>query len=122
MQVVRDATWNLFLNDAVKMYRLKTPNEKCYKLADATWKCKKRYEEIKQKKEQSKIIVLEKPPEKNTREKQLYQKLCKATTMSGKTCSFKAVCGDYCRKHSKSADVVDLNDITKQLEEIKINI
>jgi len=119
MQVVRDASWNLFLNDAVKMYRLKTPNEKCYKLADATWKCKKKYEEIKQQKDRSKIIVLDKPPEINTREKQLYHKLCKAKTMSGKSCSFKAVCGDYCRKHGKK---VDLDDITKQLSEIKINI
>tara|TARA_B100001113_G_scaffold88293_1_gene70569 strand:- start:1138 stop:1410 length:273 start_codon:yes stop_codon:yes gene_type:complete len=25
--------------------------------------------------------------------------ICKAFTLSGKKCTFKAVCGDYCKKH-----------------------
>jgi hypothetical protein len=36
-------------------------------------------------------------------------------TMSGKPCSFKAICGDYCRKHSvKNATIgakVDVSQI-----------
>lgn len=122
MQVVRDASWNVLLNDAVKMYRLITPDEKCYKLADATWKCRKKYEELKQQKEGSKIVFLDKLPESNNREKQLYQSLCRAVTMAGKPCSFKTVCGDYCRKHYKAPNAIDMIDVTKQLSKIKINI
>ena len=43
MEVIRDAMWSTCLANAVKMYRLREPNEKCYRLADATWKCKMAY-------------------------------------------------------------------------------
>lgn len=43
MEVIRDAMWSTCLANAVKMYRLREPNEKCYRLADATWKCKMSY-------------------------------------------------------------------------------
>jgi hypothetical protein len=120
MQVVRDASWTVFLNDAVKMYRLKTPNDKCYKLADATWKFKQRYRDIKQKKEQTKIVVLDKAPDMS-REQISKNKTCKAITMSGNVCSFKAVCGDFCRKHNKKEESVpDMDDIINQFGEIKI--
>lgn len=126
MQVIRDATWKYLLDDAVKMYRIKIPNDKCYRLADSTWKLKERQRLINIERERRKIVVLDKPPEVNTREKHIYQKLCKATTMSGKCCSFKAVCGDYCRKHnsklSKSEIIPSIEDISKQLDEIKINM
>jgi len=122
MQVVRDTAWKAFLDDAMKMYRLKTPNDKCYKLADATWRFKKRHEIIKNEREKTKIVVLDKPPNLVARESQTHQKLCKAITMTGKPCSFKAVCGDHCRKHSNSLNKLNVSDITKQLNEIKINI
>jgi len=42
------------------------------------------------------------------------KKTCCATTMSGKPCSFKAVCGDYCKKHSvKHAQLGVKVDVTK---------
>ena len=28
-----------------------------------------------------------------------FRNICKAFTLSGKKCTFKAVCGDYCKKH-----------------------
>jgi sulfatase maturation enzyme AslB (radical SAM superfamily) len=46
-------------------------------------------------------------------------------TMAGKPCKFKAVCGNYCRKH-KVSDVgmgkkVDVNSLLSQLDGIKIS-
>jgi len=43
------------------------------------------------------IQVLQSPPEDrpNTESK----KTCKAFTLAGKNCTFKAVCGNYCKKH-----------------------
>ena len=99
MEVIRDAMWERCLADAVKMYRLSEPNEKCYSLANATWVMKKKYREAEMKKEERKLIVIDKPPEAVT-EQRSTKKTCCATTMSGKPCTFKAVCGDFCRKHS----------------------
>ena len=52
-------------------------------------------------------------------------KICCATTMSGKPCRFKAVCGDYCRKHRVSStsigNKVDVSDLLSKLDGIKIN-
>ena len=52
------------------------------------------------------------------------QKICCAVTMAGKPCRFKAVVGDYCRKH-KVSDIgmgkkVDVNSLLSQLDGIKI--
>jgi hypothetical protein len=99
MEIVRDSIWQECLTNAVTMYRLSEPDDRCYNLADATWKMKMQYLKHQQKKEQQKIIVLEKPPE-IVNEQRTSKKFCCATTMSGKPCSFKAVCGDYCKKHS----------------------
>jgi hypothetical protein len=99
MEIVRDAVWERCLNDAVKMYRLSEPNDACYNLANATWVMKKKYQEAEQKKDSRKIVFLDKPPEV-VNEQRTAKKICCATTMTGKPCSFKAVCGDYCKKHS----------------------
>jgi|TARA_R110000851_G_scaffold124152_1_gene254292 hypothetical protein len=99
MQVVHDLMWERCLEDAVKMYRFSEPDEKCIQLANATWIMKKKYQEHEHKKDARKLIVLEKPPE-IVNEQRTSKKICCATTMSGKSCSFKAVCGDYCKKHS----------------------
>ena len=53
MEVVRDSLWERCLADAVKMYRLSEPNEKCYSLANATWVMKKKYREHQEKKEET---------------------------------------------------------------------
>lgn len=98
MQVIRDELWNRCFADAVKMYRLSEPDEKCYKLADATWKCKMMYKQHADKKQQRQAVVIDKPPEE-VREHRNPKKTCCALTMSGKPCSFKAVVGEYCKKH-----------------------
>jgi hypothetical protein len=60
---------------------------------------KMRYLKHQQQKDTRKIIVLEKTPEVVS-EQRTSKKICCATTMTGKPCSFKAVCGDFCKKHS----------------------
>jgi hypothetical protein len=113
MEVIRDELWERCLADAVKMYRLSEPNDKCMHLADATWKCKMSYKKHAEKKDERKLIVLDRAPEVVT-ETRNAKKTCCATTMSGKPCSFKAVCGDYCKKHSvKHAQLGVKVDVTK---------
>jgi len=72
----------------------------------------------------SSVIVLDAPPKENVPEQRTSHKICAATTMSGKPCRFKAVCGDYCRKHqvtsSKIGEKVDVSDLLSKLDGIKI--
>lgn len=98
MQVIRDEVWQKCLADATKMHRLTEPDDKCYNLADATWKCKMSYKIHEVKKNERQIIVIDKPPEPKSAQR-TSNKLCAAMTMAGKPCSFRAVCGDFCRKH-----------------------
>jgi hypothetical protein len=124
MEVIRDAMWSTCLANAVKMYRLREPNEKCYRLADATWKCKMSYIKHDNTKKGSSVIVLDAPPKENTPDQRTSHKICCATTMSGKSCRFKAVCGDYCRKHRVAStsigNKVDVSDLLSKLDGIKI--
>ena len=125
MEVIRDAMWNMCLSDAVKMYRLREPNDKCYHLADATWKCKMAYIKYENTKKNSAIVVLDAPPKDVVVTQRTNHKICCATTMSGKPCRFKAVCGDYCRKHRVAStsigNKVDVSDLLSKLDGIKIN-
>lgn len=105
MEVIRDQLWQDCLASAVKMHRLTEPNEQCIKLADATWKCKMAYKKAEAKKEERQVIVIDKVPEARGVQRS-QNKICMATTMSGKQCSFKAVCGDFCKKHRIDKDVI----------------
>jgi hypothetical protein len=98
MEIIRDDLWNNCLMDAMKMYRVREADDKCYNLADATWKMKMSYKKFDQKKESRKIIVLDKTPA-DVKESRAHVNICQATTMTGKRCSFKAVCGQFCKKH-----------------------
>jgi len=124
MQVIRDTMWNACLSDATKMYRLREPNEKCYHLADATWKMKMRYKKIEDGKKANAIIFLDAPPKVVAPDQRTNHKICCAMTMAGNPCKFKAVCGDYCRKHKVSAvgvgKRVDITSLLSQLDGIKI--
>jgi hypothetical protein len=116
--------WSTCLANAVKMYRLREPNEKCYRLADATWKCKMAYVKHSNTKKNTAIVVLDAPPKENVPEQRTSHKICCATTMSGKPCRFKAVCGNYCRKHQVAStnigNKVDVSDLLSKLDGIKI--
>jgi len=96
MEVIRDATWEQCMASAMKMYRVKEPDDRCYHLADATWKCKMSYKKHEQKKSDRQLIVLDRPPEVAVTSR-THAKTCQATTMTGKPCSFRAVCGDFAK-------------------------
>lgn len=114
MEVVHDSLWERCLADAVKMYRLSEPNEKCYSLANATWVLKKKYQEHQEKKNGRQTIMLSKAPDMVNNEQRSIKNICCATTMSGKPCSFKAICGDFCKKHSvKNATLGAKVDVSK---------
>lgn len=98
MEIVRDDLWSQCLIDAMKMNRVDEPNEKCRNLADATWKMKMTYRKFDEKKQSRQVIVLDKTPV-IVKEARASTHICQATTMTGKRCSFKAVCGDFCKKH-----------------------
>jgi len=110
MQVIRDETWQQCLANAVKMYRIIEPDDRCYHLADATWKCKMSYKRHEEKKESRQVVVIDKIPEKQVTQRSQH-KICQATTMSGKPCSFKAICGDFCKKHR-----IDKEEIGKKIQ------
>ena len=110
MEVIRDETWQQCLVSAVKMFRLSEPDDKCYRLADATWKCKMSYKRHEEKKESRQVVVIDKLPESVVTQR-TQVKTCQATTMSGKPCSFKAVCGDFCKKHR-----IDKGEIGKRIQ------
>ena len=86
---------------------------------------KKKYQEAAQKKESQKVIVLDKKPDV-VHQMRNVKKVCCATTMSGKQCSFKAVCGDFCKKHSVKGvaigDKVDFSKIRPTKDEIYMDV
>lgn len=72
--------------------------EQTDKLERAIARIKQKYEEYDQRKKDRSIIVTSKivePKKVDTRN------ICRALTLSGKPCGFKASCGAYCRKHTR---------------------
>lgn len=105
MEVIHDSLWQTCLNDAIKMYQVSEANDKCYHLANATWILKNKYKQAQNRKDNRKTIMIEKTPDA-VNEQRTSKKICQAITMSGKSCSFKAVCGDFCKKHSVHKEVI----------------
>jgi len=75
---------------------------------------KMKYKQVEQKKNERQIILIDKAPTL-VNEKRKHSNICLATTMSGKRCSFKAVCGEFCKKHrvDKSGILGNKVDISK---------
>lgn len=86
------------LADAMRMYRVETPTDRCKKLAHATWKMKLKYAELRKEKDSRTIQMIDRVPEKAA-EKRHVVHTCQAVTLAGKPCGFKAVCGNFCKKH-----------------------
>jgi|TARA_B110000977_G_scaffold30982_1_gene40919 transcription initiation factor TFIIIB Brf1 subunit/transcription initiation factor TFIIB len=116
MDIIRDDLWKTCLTDAMKMHRIDEANDRCYNLADATWKMKMSYIRHSKKRENRQLIVIEKTPSV-INEKRTQSVICTAITMAGKQCSFKAVCGEFCKKHR-----VDKGEIGKKVDISKIKI
>lgn len=98
MDIIHDSLWHTCLADAVKMYQVHSADEKCVKLANATWVMKTRYIQAQERKDHRKTIMIDKTPEA-VNEQRTSKKICQAITMSNKHCSFRAVCGNFCKKH-----------------------
>jgi hypothetical protein len=84
-----------------------------------------RYKKIEDRKKANAIIFLDTTPKEAVVNHRTNAKICCATTMAGKPCRFKAVVGNYCRKH-KVSDIgmgkkVDVNSLLSQLDGIKIS-
>ena len=67
------------------------------KLADSALRSKERTLDIVEKRHKL-IKVDKKPPKEN--EAAISTAICKARTMAGTKCTFKAVCGEFCKKHA----------------------
>lgn len=105
MKVIQDSLWYTCLADAAKMYRIDEVNEKCHALANATWVLKNKYKQAQHRKDTRRTIMIDKTPEV-VNEQRTSKKICQAITMSGKPCSFKTMCGNFCKKHSVQKDVL----------------
>lgn len=104
IEVVRDAQWISILKDSVEKDKVKEIKKLDYyfKLTDTIWRAKKRYEQIKQDKiEKSVKVIKEVDKKKKDPEEKKSVEICKAKFLNGKPCRFKAVNGEFCKKHSK---------------------
>ena len=77
----------------------KNQEEKCERFARSIHKLRQSRKEYDDRRENRKIRVLENVPEK-THEKRYVMNMCQAMTSNGKRCTFKASCGNFCRKHA----------------------
>ena len=68
------------------------------KLERAIARIKQKYEEYDQRKRDRSIMMTNKILESENVDT---RNICRALTLSGKPCKFKAVCGNYCRKHTR---------------------
>ena len=75
------------------------------KFAQSLYKMNLSKQKFMNKKNNQKIEVIDYLNLKNTKDKKSVKKensvLCQALTLSKTNCKFKAVCGNYCKKHSK---------------------
>lgn len=102
MNIIRDDSWYTCLEKAKKLGKKESD---AVFLADCTWRMKKKYEAYNTSRKQREIAVIEKTP--CLKQVSLTTcKTCSATTMGGKKCGFKAVCGSFCKKHKVSSKVV----------------
>lgn len=89
------------LRDAMRLHRVSTPDERCAHLARSVFKMKNRYKQHEaHKKERSMVVITEAP--KRIVEQKYMGNICQSTTLKGKKCTFKATCGNFCKKHSVS--------------------
>jgi hypothetical protein len=86
------------LADAMRMYRVDSPTDRCKKLANATWKMKQKYAQLRKERDGKVIHFLDKAPEQIV-EKRRVVHTCQAVTLAGKSCGFRATCGGFCKKH-----------------------
>ena len=87
------------MQTAMKILNKSKPDVDCENLARGINKMKQSYKTYESKKQSRSIIILEDIPVPQ-REQKHVDKTCQALTLKGVKCSFKAVNGCYCKKHS----------------------
>ncbi len=103
MEFIRDAHWYSSYSQALR--DLKMDDDQATRYANAAWRLNANYRKHDTlKKENSTKVIYKAEPTTGAS-----AKTCKATLMSGKTCSYKACCGEYCKRHR----IVDLNVVKK---------
>ncbi len=95
------------LENAMRIRKVSSPDDECIRLAKGLMKLKRGYDTHAQKKKNRSAILIEdiKPIIQHKPIKS--SGICQSMTLKGKRCTFKAVCGNYCKKHSlKQGDMV----------------
>lgn len=82
----------------LREHKMTTPDEKIMMMARSLHKAKVAQEKIlKNKRERGLKIITQQDLPKMKVETRVA--ICKATTMNGKRCGNKAVCGEFCKRH-----------------------
>ena len=68
------------------------------RLERAIFRIKQKYDEYEKGRKDRSIMMTNKILESENVDT---RNICRALTLSGKPCGFKAVCGNYCRKHTR---------------------
>lgn len=102
------------MQSAMKILNRSRPDRDCEVLARSIVKMKQSYKKHESIKQSRTIIVLDETPAPQ-REQKHVDKTCQALTLKGVRCSFKAVNGCYCKKHSINDKSVVLGKSLKNM-------
>jgi hypothetical protein len=97
--IVRDASWERMLKDAMEHYRTQDATDKCVKLANATWRCVEKARELREKKMSRSVSILKPGKDQPSQKSKKSSTFCQGKTKNGERCRFKASCNGYCKKH-----------------------
>ena len=86
---------------AMEILGTKVVDDRVRRLAGSLQKMKNSYAQHDKRKNERQLIVLDEVPKKAQEVKRV-SNTCKALTLKGKPCTFKAVSGCYCKKHAIS--------------------
>lgn len=106
------STYKESVHSALLVSGRATVDDACEHLARSIFKMKNRYKELETKKKSRVAIVIDEVPT-SIHEHKHVDKLCQASTLKGARCSFKAVNGCYCKKHSINGKVVPMGKLLK---------
>ena len=99
MEIIRDDRWNTCLLKAQALHGKTKATVDLHQKADAIWRLKARYQEIRDAKKTVKILDSIIPPPKPV-SSSAAKCTCSAITLSGKKCQFKTINGTmFCKKH-----------------------
>lgn len=99
MQIIRDASWDSMLKEAMAHYRTHDVTDKCIQLANATWRCVTKARELRAKKMSRGMCLLDATTHSHKRKVVQSVVFCQGKTKSGERCRFKASCDGFCKKH-----------------------